>query len=184
MGGRNDATLPDMWDDVTDALVWLQKSDLLHEKQFIFGGYSSGGHVAATLLHRPHLWRAKGLELTRLDGVLYLSAVLAVEQWNDHSMWLANLIRTTVFGNAVLPTPLHEVQSGQRAPPKIPHLLIGCRHEVFGLPYMDVLFASAPYAQQVGGKYVAVESDHWRVLNSRALAEALRMHMDVFGKKE
>ncbi|KAL3910864.1 MAG: hypothetical protein SGPRY_008903 [Prymnesium sp.] len=58
------ATFEQMLDDVAAALQWVQanRSSLpTHGKGLLFGGYSSGAHVAMSLLHRPDLLRAYSL---------------------------------------------------------------------------------------------------------------------------
>ena len=91
------ATLDDMVDDVAAAMAWVQDNTNLVVMpscrgnnnnnddtttralpKIVFGGYSSGGHVAATLLQRPDAyWKERGLQ--QPDAVLYISAVLAVQ---------------------------------------------------------------------------------------------------------
>lgn len=164
---------------------------------YVFGGYSSGGHVAATLLHRPELFTKYGLPHPEklFDAILMISGVLAVrpEQLNVTSsqipeekavsigvcgpMWLINFVMQFVWGSAALTIPSPLILTN---PPRLPHLLIGCRDELFGLPWLKVFFCSNAYAEKIKvmtgqhATHVEVESDHWRILNSSALRKVLR----------
>ena len=65
----------------------------------------------------------------------------------------------------------------------MPHLLIENRHEIpFGLPWLDTFFCAAAYKQALVEAGAAankvtlrlVDSDHWNILASRHLYEALQ----------
>lgn len=225
LGARGAADFDEMLADVSEALCWVQRhkdSDLLRQPSFsstesfndekkeesntkdtdkkstttlVFGGYSSGGHVAATLLQRPHLFRQKGLPEPHefCDAALFISGVLAVRppttpvttttsSSTSESTWCTDLVTTVVFGKegaAKLPSPLHGVENQ----PKVPHLLIGCRNEVFGLNWMDVFFCSRAFCdsleqRKVPAKFVQVQSDHWNILGSKSLANALSTELE------
>lgn len=85
---RGSASLDDMVDDVATAIAWVHKHpDKIfprpadQSRQVVFGGYSSGGHVAATLLQRsPAYFQTHGLPPPHdmFAGILYISGVLAV----------------------------------------------------------------------------------------------------------
>ena len=154
----------------------------------VFGGYSSGAHVATSLLQRPALLAARGLPppAELCDGVLLLSGVLGTRLTAPRTSPLApalsNLILFTAFGvkaAAALPSPVHDVERS----PRLPHLLLGCKHEVFGLPlvegaFYDVLFCSREVTRRLRALGVPAElhelpSDHWFMLGSAALHEAL-----------
>ena len=92
--GRGSARLDDMVEDVATAMAWVQanKDKILlsndnnntknnDETKIVFGGYSSGGHVAATLLSRPHVWKQHQLPPPErlCSAVLLISGVLAVQ---------------------------------------------------------------------------------------------------------
>ena len=153
--------------------------------------------MAATLLQQPDLFSQYGLlPPERLfQGVLMISGVLAVRPQKvtfsekvtakkqctvatpPGPQWLTDFVLTTVWGpNAdKIPSPLV-----MQNDPKLPHLLVGCRNECFGLSWLDVFFCSRQYSQKVQhvtGKYanyVQVESDHWNILKSAALRDALQ----------
>ena len=86
LAARGAASHDEMMDDVASALAWVRD----HQDRLVapgatqparvklFGGYSSGGHVAVSLLQQPELLEAKGLALPAAgyDGVLLLSGVL------------------------------------------------------------------------------------------------------------
>jgi hypothetical protein len=197
------ADFDQMLHDVADALLWLQQhkdTELLtlpkrynHEEgnkmdatsstkqPFVFGGYSSGGHVAATLLQRPDLFSSRGLPHPEhwIDAAIFISGVLAVRPTSTSaSQWCTDLVTRVVFGKsgaAQLPSPLHTIDKH----PPIRHLLIGCRKEVFGLPWLDVFFCSKEFSQQlqhqeIPSKWVEVDSDHWNILGSHSLSHALQ----------
>lgn len=182
---RGCAKFDDMLQDVGDALVWVhgnKETILGHKKEvpLVFGGYSSGGHVAATLLQRPHVLKSRGLPEPEkvCDAVLFVSGVLAVRPPVDSqrsAQWLTNLALKTAFGDEAhqVPSPLHEGQL-----PRLPHLLIGCADEVFGTGWLDVFFSSRAFcevakARGVPVRYIEVKSDHWFILGSQVLSTAL-----------
>lgn len=94
--------------------------------------------------------------------------------------WFTNFILKTVWGEYApnLTSPLVQLND-----PALPHLLVGCKNELFGLRLLDVFFASRQFmekVQRITGKpavYVEVDSDHWRILNSTALRETLRIEL-------
>ena len=202
---RGAASHADMLDDVVTALQWVtvHRDELVASPQrapetrrLIFGGYSSGAHVASSFLQRADLVdRALGPRATRshdIDGVLLLSGVLGV-RWGtplppppaSFMRFLPDVLVRACFGGvagAELPSPVHEASRT----PTLPHLLIGCAHEVFNLPFieraMDVLFCSSTYADVLRERGVPVElqlvaSNHWSVLNSAVLSAALRSYL-------
>ncbi|CAB9517011.1 expressed unknown protein [Seminavis robusta] len=165
----------------------------------VFGGYSSGGHVATTLLHQPKRFQKHGLSPPEelFQGILVISGMMAVRPEritvqdcktqqpitiatpSGLPTFLTNLVLQTVWGAETakhIPSPLTQA----RPPPALPHLLVGCRNEMFGLNWLDVYFCSAEYRDKVQAltgqvaKYVQVESDHWNVLSSTALRNALQ----------
>ena len=97
-------------------------------------------------------------------------------------------------GAGSVPSPLHEVLDGgdgdggpsssAMSHPDVPHVLVGCRDEVFGLGVMDTFFAAEEYSRAlrercgVDSRYRSVESDHWSVLGSRALGDALEEELE------
>jgi len=195
LGARGSATFEQMLDDVATALQWVQANRASlpqHGPKVVFGGYSSGGHVASSLLQRPDVLAAHGLpsRIPELcDGVLLLSGVLGTRPTagSKAPRWLTDAVNALVWGDelAALPSPVHAVgeigESGGTASPAElpPHLLVGCRHEVFGLRMLDTYFCAADYAAVLGrrgvkARHVEVASDHWNVLNSAALSRALR----------
>jgi hypothetical protein len=127
---------------------------------FLLGGYSSGGHVAATLLQRPEIWQRHGLPRPEecLDGALFLSGVMATtsvrntnndedENDNNHDdltganhsrigIGLTNLVKYMAFGggggdnNDSESSPLPCPLHNVSNAPRIPHLLIGCAQEL------------------------------------------------------
>ena len=89
---RGSASFDMMMDDVCTALHWVRdhRAELCAPgappaRRLVFGGYSSGAHVAASLLQRPDLLAARGLPPPEklCDGVLYISGVLAVRPSAD-----------------------------------------------------------------------------------------------------
>lgn len=94
LGGRGSATFDEMQTDVMDALAWFDsnrhKLVKNHERgaktnnQIVFGGYSSGGHVAATVMQQPHLWKERNLPDPKVycSTVLYVSPVLSTKPYH------------------------------------------------------------------------------------------------------
>jgi hypothetical protein len=159
----------------------------------VFGGYSSGGHVAATLLQRPDVFYSKNLPPPHdfIDAALFISGVLAVRppptrdggrEEEEYSTWCTDLVTNVVFGKSGatrLSSPLH----GIHKQPQVPHLLIGCEHEVFGLKWMDVFFCSRAFCEvlqrrNISSKFVQVQSNHWNILASTALKQTLSKELE------
>ena len=109
--------------------------------------------------------------------------------------WLTDLVVRIVWGQQFaekLPSPLVAGITGSSngnnsnndntpsSPPRLPHLLVGNRNELFGLSWLDVFFCSRAYCDKVRAmtgqpaKYVQVESDHWNILNSKVLHDTLQ----------
>jgi hypothetical protein len=175
-----------------------QRNNASTATPIVFGGYSSGGHVATTLLQQPERFRKHGL-LTPdklFQGILVVSGMMAVRPEKitiqdpktgkpiviatppNRPRWLTDFVLNMVWGvqaAKMIPSPL-----AGPPPPALPHLLVGCRNEVFGLPWLDIYFCSAAYRDKVEAvtgkvaKYVEVESDHWFILSSTALRYALK----------
>jgi hypothetical protein len=157
----------------------------------VFGGYSSGGHVAATLLQRPDVFSSKNLPPPHdfIDAALFISGVLAVrpptidngrEEYN--STWCTDLVTHVVFGKSGA-TRLSSPLDGIHKQPQVPHLLIGCEHEVFGLKWMDVFFCSRAFCdvlqrRNISSKFVQVQSNHWNILASTALKQTLSKELE------
>ena len=200
MAARGAATHDEMLEDVCAALKWIlaNRSSLAdampvpqknaQQPPLVFGGYSSGGHVAASLLQRPALLAKHGLPppAELCSGVLLLSGVLGKRPVRPPTSFLTPTLSDAILhcalgrdGIAALPSPVDEVARS----PKVPHLLIGCRHEVFGLWAIeaamdDVLFCSRQMAERlrehdVPATLVHVSSDHWFVLGSSGLKTVL-----------
>mmetsp|Transcript_8739 Transcript_8739/g.12366 ORF Transcript_8739/g.12366 Transcript_8739/m.12366 type:complete len:369 (-) Transcript_8739:131-1237(-) len=187
LAGRGSASFDNMLEDVADALVWVDRNRNTVGRlrsPLVFGGYSSGGHVAASLLQRPDLLASRGLPHPEniCDGVLMISGVLAVRPpitAHELPRWLTDITVNAVFGKNRafnIPSPLHGPL------PRIPHLLVGCRNEVFGLNWLDLFFCSGAYCKAlqfkgVRAKFVQISSDHWNILNSTDLARALEIEL-------
>ena len=190
-------THEEMLEDVASALKWVEdnRSTLVvpgspPPKVRIFGGYSSGGHCAASLLQRPDMLKAWGLPVPAAgyDGILMLSGVLGTRSEpplpaSSLSARLgAAVVKRLVFGRdgaEALPSPVHTAE----LTPAVPHLLLHCEHEVFALPVLESalshLLCSTTYAAALRARGVpvvirSVPSDHWFVLGSAELREALR----------
>ena len=180
-----------MLEDVSNALVWVRehRTDKLliapgataAAGRLVFGGYSSGAHVAASLLARPDLLSKANL---KIDGVLHLSGVLGVRETSVVETWARHIptqIVKMVFGSegaAALPSPVDDTNKL----PLLPHLLIHCKHEVFNLQPiergMGVMFCSEVYEQRLAARGIEVlrlpvDSDHWNILDSSNFAAAL-----------
>ena len=181
LGGIGAATYDEMQRDVVDALAWCQAHEgrlrlarglpaSESKRLFIFGGYSSGGHVAATVSQTPRLWEERGLDLPHVhcDAMLYISAVLAT-RYDDDAVpragaaaspatspgtpsggspsptpapptWLVDQIVRAVFGGAAAATLPSPLHACARSP-AVPHAFLGCEREAFGLTWLDAFFA-------------------------------------------
>jgi len=255
LAGVGAASFDDMQNDVLDALAWLNANesrlDLTHRtnysstqvqnnattnrRPFIFGGYSSGGHVAATVAQNSTMWTARNLQEPHIhcDSMLYISPVLSTKAYHDEvpylkqisslsssssmpSMsssesnstltdksrqplnevsaiipsskspppptWLTDQVVKAVFGHHVahtIPSPLHTHDKS----PRIPHTFLGCQEEMFGLNWLDTFFSSPKYSELlnrmgIASRYVSIDSDHWNILNSSELRDALRTELE------
>ena len=242
LGGVGSANFDDMQTDVMDALEWLSKSEerlqlsrapspneqsacsRSNRRLFIFGGYSSGGHVAATVSQNPQLWKDRDLPPPHIycDSMMYISPVLSTKSCNDILMkevsslsssssmpslspsevgsasdqvsrqssslsstaptWLTDQVVIAVFGRRLapsIPSPIHTYANS----PSIPHIFLGCQNEMFGLNWLDVFFRSPSYCDLLNSlgiesRYTAVQSDHWNVLNSTELRDALKTELE------
>jgi hypothetical protein len=152
------AKYEDMLNDVATGLRWVHDNrQQLHcpsqspPAKLLFGGYSSGAHVAASLLQRPDVLKDHGLpEPTAglCDAVLFLSGLFATwdvlhlqkgmlgapMRWSGFTDWVFRF----TFGDrsAKNTSPLQDVASS----PVLPHVLIGCRSEVFGIAALEDAF--------------------------------------------
>lgn len=261
VAGMGSASFDQMQNDVMDAIAYLEKNKKRlglnfssasatkgsneNVSPFVFGGYSSGGHVAATVTQQPHLWKERNLPPPDLycASLLFLSPVLSTKpyteicrkisssslsmispsssmpslapsenfQANDQNIedkaldrssstmssstisslqstnspptWLTSELVKAIFGHAAAqstPSPIHTYHKS----PSVPHTFIRCRNEMFGLNWLDVFFASPAYCEllkSVGieSRHIAVESDHWNILNSTVLREALEKEIQI-----
>jgi hypothetical protein len=175
--GQGAATMDDMLKDVATAFHYIfENSKQLgfgDDCKFVVGGYSSGAHLAATYFNTQ-----EKIVNERLSGILYLSGMLSLD------CWALNIITLVVLGKWTweLPSPFKTiVKSQQKA---VPHLLIGCRHEFFGLPILDRAFPSIEYAEKVQqgnrlSRCILVPSNHWTMLSSDVLTHALEEHLPL-----
>lgn len=246
LGGAGAASFEHMKSDVIDALTWIENNrdvitaggETKKKGLLLFGGYSSGGHVAASLMQQPNLWEERNL--TEPDAVLYISGVLSTKRYdhdallrrassstmsssslpslspsddgtsrteaswrppfaaesshsplasNDSPTWLTDRVVKSVFGNEAssIPSPIHTYEKS----PNIPHVFLGCYNEMFGLNLLDTYFCSASFSELlnragVKSRYIAVSSDHWNILNSTELSNALATEFQLIqrGSKE
>lgn len=179
------AQLSDMVQDVDEALSYIQNE--LHETHVIVGGYSSGGHVVATWLssQRPQEGEGEPQKNPQLPpmirGILYLSAVLSLDST------IMNFVTLAVFGKWAreVPSPYTNRSDAMELSPmpfaSLPHFVVGCRQETFGVPLLDATFCYQAYTDALNchdKKCVLIDdSNHWSILNSRALSQALQDHL-------
>ena len=79
-----------------------------------------------------------------------------------------------VFGHGQVPSPIHTYDRS----PRVPHVFIGCKNEMFGLTWLDTFFCSSDYNGLLNGmgiesRYRTVRSDHWNILGSAELKVVL-----------
>lgn len=186
--GQDAASFLDMQSDVEQAIGWIQenKSCLCSKKDIpiYFGGYSSGAHVAVTVLQRSR-------SLSQFfQGIVLISGVLAVrpealptaDLHHHYPRWLTDLLLRIVFGpkdSQTIPSPI------SNSIPPLPHFILGCEHEVWGLPLLDVFFCSRAYvnkARQHGIPvyYQEIPSDHWWILSHPQLPQTLVTELPRF----
>ena len=207
--GIGAAGIHDMVSDVSSALGYidvhahewglggLEPQNLNHKNSIpvVFGGYSSGAHVAATLLtvsplspllsvtsKEPHK-----LKHLTIRSVLYLSGVLDVSA----EPFLMSLLSRLVLGKppSEVPSPLRALASLDEMTIGSfpPHVLIGCKREVFGWSILDSAFCANEYAETLRSSRHTDETskvqlillddwtvNHWSILSSLALRKALR----------
>jgi predicted esterase len=177
MQGQDAATsVEDMMDDVATAFDYIETNStelgIGEDTKLIIGGYSSGAHLLAHYVNQqPQLSE-------QVCGILYISGVLSLD------CWAMNAITMTVFGRWTwdLPSPIESVMESPIA--SLPHLLVGCHNELFGLPILNGTFCSEEYCEKVrrgnsASKCVLVSSNHWFVLSSQALTDALAEHIPL-----
>lgn len=178
------ASLEDMMEDVASALDFVRSENVVPaNSRLVIGGYSSGAHVLATLLHhRPETLDTSSNAENRLEivGILYLSGVLSLKSP------ILNLLTLALFGkhSSKVPQPYQ-----QGKPPNMPHLLIGCEYETFGIPILDETFCVVPYSKWLSSlkipvTYKLVPSDHWNILASQVLAETLETELLWFSQSK
>lgn len=188
LASRGAAKFDDMVDDVALALQWIQQYRAKEQEgarrpRMIFGGYSSGAHVAATLLAQPvERWTSRGLPPPTdfIDTILLVSGVLATQSRpldppfkNIQFEWFTTWIVRVVFGTAapgeMPPSPLYLTK------PRLPHVLIACQQELIfeGLkPLGEILFCSEFYANSLHSSQTPARLlllprvNHWTILNS------------------
>ena len=195
------AQLDDMLQDVADALKYIQSEHIVTKKEkIVLGGYSSGGHVVATLLSMASFSSSSSSPShpilcedcrSMIQGVLYLSAVLSLDSI------LMNFVTLSVFGKWArhVPSPYTARKENSNTTDaamlplpscwpidRFPHLVVGCRHETFGIPILDATFCPEAYTHRLleanfPAQCVLVNSNHWSVLNSRALSRALDKYL-------
>ncbi len=202
----------------------------------VFGGYSSGAHVAATLLTDSDLSplslsKSSPVEETQrllirsesdpqkstkhhsrepkhltIRSVLYISGVLDVSPESFLMTLLSRIVLRKSPSEVPSPlralktfSPLFGDKSGCSVPP---HILIGCKREVFGWSILDSAFCASEYANTMRSRFSKTEStrtkineasgnedeqrpfvqlvllenwtvNHWSILSSAALRNAL-----------
>lgn len=159
----------------------------------ILGGYSSGGHVVATWLSNQSQQQSNSEKdsnlLDWIQGVFFLSGVLSLDSW------VMKLVAFAVFGSqketdvqgnkgsgntGIVPSPCRQCPP---PPSKFRYVCFGCRHETFGIPVLDASFCAQEYTDWLSQEHgiearcVLVDSNHWSVLNSTVLKDAMQVHL-------
>jgi len=160
-------------------LSTLSKTDAIDGNKIpvVFGGYSSGAHVAATLLTGSNLSPIASsldedsnqkLKHITIHSVLYISGVLDVPPESFVMTMLSRVVLRKLPSE--VPSPLrtlllhqhaasheegtnHKTTDGQHKLPQLvslpPHILIGCQREVFGWSVLDSAFCASEYANSL-----------------------------------
>jgi len=142
VGGAGCASAEEMQEDVVDALKFLHDNraklgldfETAGEKKtgagggddrprLVLGGYSSGGHVCATIVRREGLWRDRGLPSPSdfAGAMLYISPVLATRSWE------AGDAKVKRSGGKLMTTPVKA--SGEESSASLPSLAPSDRSE-------------------------------------------------------
>ncbi len=187
---RTSASHADMVEDVAQALAWVRRNRSLICDQPTpltvtwFGGYSSGANVAASLLVQPDgFFIARGLPPPATgklcDAVLHLSGVFGGgEARRPSSMY--GLLGALVFGAGKAPAA--PLANASRVPERLPHVLVRCAREAYGLPFVEWFMASVlgcrEYADALRERGMAVRelelhSSHWTMLTDPQLLHFL-----------
>ena len=124
-------TVSDMTRDVAMALEWIH--DRYPDRRIVFGGYSSGGHVAACTLAKVNNHSTSWC--TAIDAILYISPVLSVPAATTvspfASLILVRALLTLIWGcdwRHTVPSPLDD--DIPSAVSNVPHWIVACRSEV------------------------------------------------------
>ena len=250
--GAGCASADEMQEDVADALKFMHdnreklgldfasagekktgaRGGHTNRPRLVLGGYSSGGHVCATIVRREGLWRDRGLPSPSdfAGAMLYISPVLATRSWGGGKSMTTPAADSGEESSASLPSlapsdrsessgcerpsdarsansnvkrnPTRSFGWSSARPPCRPPCTMSStaeavrattatrrRNEVFGLTLLDAFFASEEYSDAlskthgVDSRYRAVESDHWNVLGSTALRDALEEELGVLHSK-
>lgn len=120
-----------------------------------------------------------------IQGIFYLSGVLSLD-----SFWIKVLVRS-IFDNPV-PSPYPKGHPPHSSLLTRPHLVLGCRSETFGIPILDSAFCSKEHTEWLltfligptesslaPARCVLVESNHWSILSSKALRQALQVELPL-----
>jgi len=201
------ATYEDMLADVACALRWVHDNrQHLHcpsqppPTKLMFGGYSSGAHVAASLLQRTEILEANGLPQPSAglcDSLIFLSGVFATfDVLHLQTGMLGGLIRSIGLTDAVFRWTFVNANSKSTSPlrdvartPRLPHILIGCYSEAFGIAALEQAFgfvlcedAYASALKQAGVPVRAskIDSNHFGLFIhptfAKVIGDELRRH--------
>lgn len=190
--GQQSASFVDMKNDVHEAIQWVQqhKTMLCQDATMpvYFGGYSSGAHVAITVLQHADILQS------HFQGIVLISGVLAVrpealpndsltylsQQPPPRHRWLTDMLLWIAFGPAAastIPSPI------AGSIPRLPHFIIACEHEVIGIPWLDVFFCSRAYVKKARHEGISCvyreiqQSNHWFIVSSPELQQILKTEL-------
>jgi hypothetical protein len=114
--------------------------------------------------------------LEKTSSSISSSTLSSLQSTSSPPKWLTSELVKAIFGHAAAqtPSPIHTYSKS----PSLPHTFVGCEKEMFGLNWLDLFFCSPTYCELlksmgIDSRYVAVDSDHWNILNSTVLSEAL-----------
>lgn len=112
-----------------------------------------------------------------------IGSLMSQTKQSPPPVWLTNLVCRLVWGpdwRQRVTSPIDELSSQQcTGIMRIPHLVIQNKHELFGLPWLDTFFCAGEYCNRLEQKKIPtifrqVNSDHWNILSSRALYDAVQ----------
>jgi hypothetical protein len=200
--GRGSATYQNMIDDTADSLKYIYNKRIEISKKcnsngkFIIGGYSSGSHILLSVLQNGLLEKRGMPSPDKIyDSILLISGVYSTGKFdkapeNIHykiiKAFLTNIFKCSPNNQM---SPIHNI----KLLPKLPYLIIKCKHEVWNMPLIarifDILLCGKEFIEKMNKcsdknsiklfdiKSIELNENHWSILNSNVLIDFICMHI-------